>query len=61
LYIDIFSNEEIVSDAFKFEWIFDNVGFKIKSNYKITGNEHVDIGCGNSFGGTDAEEEKVED
>ena len=43
----MFSNEEIVSDAFKFEWVFENVGFKIDSKYKIVGEVNVDIGRGN--------------
>ena len=60
LYTDLFSKEEIVSDAFKFEWVFENAGFKIESKFKTVGAVDVDIGCGNSFGGV-SEEEKVED
>jgi hypothetical protein len=60
LYKDVFSNEEIISDAYDFEWVFNNVGVKVKSKYITKGEIEVDIGCGDAFGGQ-AEEEKAED
>lgn len=59
IFSDIFSNEEIVSDSYtaKGEMCFNDAGCKVKSKKVVIGEENVDIGCGNAFGG-DNEEEK---
>lgn len=66
VYTDIFSHEEIISDSYEMKWVFDNVGVEIESKYITKGEENIDIGCGNAFGGGgddegDAEVEKVLD
>ena len=48
---DIFSNDEMMSEQFPHELVYDGVIMKVKSSYKnkdAVGN--VDIGCGNEFG-----------
>ena len=58
LYICAFTGEEIISDSFNLELIFDDAGAEIKSKYIVKKEGEVDIGCGNAFGG---EEEKADD
>jgi len=53
VYTDIFSGEEIVSDSFKFEYVFDKVGVEIKATFITKKEGEVDIGCGNAFGGNE--------
>ncbi|KAL4512583.1 hypothetical protein ABPG72_020420 [Tetrahymena utriculariae] len=60
VYTDIFSGEEIISDSFKFEYKFENVGVQIKSAYILKAEGDIDIGCGNAFGGTGEEEGKAD-
>ena len=60
VYYDLFSDEEIVSDAYRFEEVYNKVGIKIKSKMVVVGDENFDVGCGNAFGG-EGEDEKVED
>jgi uncharacterized protein with GYD domain len=57
LFIDIFSNDEIISDSFDMKMCYNDVGCKVKSNYIVKGEDKVDIGCGNAFANPDAEEE----
>jgi len=59
IFSDIFSNEEIVSDSYtiKGEMCFNDAGCKVKSKKIVVGEDNVDIGCGNAFGG-EGEEEK---
>lgn len=62
VYRDIISGDEMLSDAFKLEEVFDAEGNKIEGlmsceSKNITkGGGDVDIGCGNSFGGTGEDE-----
>ena len=44
LFKDIFTKEEIVTDAYPFTEIFDGAGFEIKSDWIIVGAENIDIG-----------------
>lgn len=49
---DVFTNDEVLSENFKYELAFDDTILKVKSsliNKEDAGN--VDIGCGNAFGG----------
>jgi hypothetical protein len=61
LYVDAFSNDEIVSDSYDITYVFDNVGGEVKSNYIVIGGENIDVGCGNAFGGTDEDNEGTDD
>ncbi len=51
VYKDIASNEEIISDSFKFEFQFNDVIGKCKSQQTSKGGQAVNIGAGNAFGG----------
>lgn len=56
VFVDVFTNDELMSDTFKYTLDFDEVVMKVPSTYKnkdAVGN--VDIGCGNAFGGGDEE------
>jgi len=61
LYLDAFSGEEIISDSFDLVMVFDDAGAEIKSKLIVKKEGDVDIGCGNAFGGNEAEEEKADD
>ena len=49
---DIFSGEELLSDAYKVDMLFDNVIGEVQSKMVAIKDAEVDIGCGNAFGGT---------
>ena len=51
--MDVFSGDEIISDSFKLEEVFDGVGIEVQSKYITKGGENIDIGCGNAFGGNE--------
>lgn len=56
LYFDVFnSSNEIISDSYKLNYIYNEVGAEVKSNYVVKGEDNVDIGCGNAFSNPDAE------
>ena len=58
---DIFNNEEILSDSFMINEKFEGVCGEVKSKMiKKGGDEDIDIGCGNAFGGTNEPEEGEE-
>jgi len=44
VFFDVFSNDEMISDSYKIEKIFDGVGGEVKSRYVIKGAENIDIG-----------------
>ena len=51
---DVFTNDEVMSEVFKFELAYQDVVMKVKSamkNKEAVGN--IDIGCGNAFGGSE--------
>ncbi len=59
LFSDIFTDEEFLSDVFKYEIAFNETIIKAPSAYKSkdqVGN--VDVGCGNAFGGNEEEGEQ---
>jgi hypothetical protein len=60
VYSDVFTGEQLLSDAFPIEVEYEDAVMFVRSAYISKGGEDVDIGCGNEFGGGD-EEEKVED
>eukprot|EP01083_Nonionella_stella_P052095 138357_1 len=61
LYKDIVTDDEIVSDAFKSTISFDGAVMNIASTRKVLADDgEIDIGCGNSFGGGDAEEDAAD-
>jgi hypothetical protein len=39
---------------------YDDVGAKVKAKWKVVGEDKIDIGCGDAFGGA-GEDEKAED
>lgn len=51
LYSDIFSGTEVISDSYPSTEIFDGVAIEVKSRMVVKGEDNVDIGCGNAFGG----------
>lgn len=56
VYKDIVSNEEIISDSFKFEFKFGEVIGMCKSQMITKGGTAVNIGAGNAFGGGEEDE-----
>jgi hypothetical protein len=64
VYEDVFCGDEIISDSYDMNFVFDNVGAEVESKWITVGGENIDIGCGNAFGGNDdeaAETQKVLD
>jgi len=62
VYYDVFSEEEIVSDSYKLEPVFDGVGAETKARWVVKGGAtNIDIGCGSEFGGKAEDDEGVED
>lgn len=57
LYSDIWTDTEILSDSYKFEEVFGGVAVEVKSRLITKGEDKVDVGCGNAFGGGEQEEE----
>lgn len=57
LFSDIWTGTEIISDSYKFEEVFGGVAVEVKSRLVAKGDDKVDVGCGNAFGGGEAEEE----
>ena len=57
LYTDIFTDEEIISDSYPHVEKFDGVIWEVKSRWIVKGEENVDIGCGNAFGGGGEDEQ----
>jgi len=55
VYQDIYSNDEILSDAFNVKQVFDGVGGEVKAKWMKKGDLNIDIGCGNEFGGSEEE------
>lgn len=58
IYQDIFNNEELISDSFKFEERHDGVVIAVPSRMVVKGEDKVDVGCGNAFGGKNEDEEE---
>lgn len=56
LYSDIWTDTEIISDSYKFEETFGGVAVEVKSRFIVKGDDNVDVGCGNAFGGGEEEE-----
>ena len=50
LYVCAFSGEEIISDSFNLEFVYEEAGAEVKSKFIIKKEGDVDIGCGNAFG-----------
>lgn len=61
IFIDIFSGDEIISDSYNMEMIYNGVGCKVQSRL-IVKDEKFDVyAAGNEFANPDAEEEGVKD
>lgn len=53
IFQDIFSSEELLSDARKIEAKFEGIVGEVKSRMVVKKDADVDIGRGNAFGGTE--------
>ena len=60
VWIDVFSGDEMVSDSYKQQLIFNNACLEVQAKYITKGHEVVDVGGGNAFGGAPEEEEVPE-
>lgn len=58
IFQDIFSNDEIISDSYKMEEMFEGTVVAIKSRMIVKGDEKIDVGCGDAFGGKNEEDEE---
>jgi hypothetical protein len=59
IYQDIFNDEEILTDALKFEEDFDGVIYRVKTvMVPADDTVDVDVGCGNAFGGKNEDDEE---
>jgi hypothetical protein len=56
IFQDIFSGEELLSDSYKAEPLYDEVIVEVQSKMVVLNEADVDIGCGNAFGGTNEED-----
>jgi len=52
IFQDVFNDEEVISDSYKFTEVFGGVAVEVKSRMVVKGEENIDVGCGNAFGGT---------
>jgi hypothetical protein len=48
VFFDIFSNDEIISDSYKMEKVFNNVLGEVKAGWTTKGGDNIDIGIRNS-------------
>ena len=44
VFFDVFSGDEIISDSYKIEKVFDGVGGEVKARWVTKGGENIDIG-----------------
>ena len=58
IYQDIFNNEELISDSYKFNELHNGVVIEVPAKMIVVGNQEVDIGCGNAFGGKNEDDEE---
>jgi|688.fasta_scaffold188030_1 hypothetical protein len=58
IYQDLFTETEIISDSYKFEEICGGAAVEVASRLVVKGEDNVDVGCGNAFGGKNEEEEE---
>ena len=56
VWTDVFSGDEMVSDSYKHQLIFNDACLEVQCKYiTVGGAEEVDIGAGNAFGGGEEE------
>lgn len=61
VYKDIISGDEMMTDSFQHNSVVGKDGntvsglFEVESSNVVKGEENIDIGCGNAFGGTEDE------
>jgi hypothetical protein len=60
IYKDLFTNDELLSDAYLGEVSFDEAVLEVNATRIPVGGGDVDIGRGNAFGGSHEEEEAVD-
>ena len=51
VYFDLFSNDELISDSYVLNLEYNDVIMSVPSRMIIKGDENIDIGRGNEFGG----------
>jgi len=56
IYKDVFTQDEMISDAYEIE-VIDDIMLKVKAKMITKGNEEVSIYDGNAFGGKNEEDE----
>jgi len=49
LFLDAFSDEEILSDGYNLQFKFEDACAEVDSKMIVKGGEDIDIGCGNAF------------
>ena len=60
VYTDIFTKEQVLSDAYPIEEEYNGAVMFVQSKWDNAGATNIAIGCGDAFGGAD-EEEKAQD
>eukprot|EP00744_Colponema_vietnamica_P000217 GILI01000393.1.p1 GENE.GILI01000393.1~~GILI01000393.1.p1 ORF type:complete len:178 (-),score=69.84 GILI01000393.1:66-569(-) len=60
VFTDIISGDELLSDSYDVNTIFEGAVYEVDSKLVQVGGESFDIGCGNEFGGG-GEDEGVDD
>eukprot|EP00742_Colponemidia_sp_Colp-10_P000112 GILJ01000124.1.p1 GENE.GILJ01000124.1~~GILJ01000124.1.p1 ORF type:complete len:174 (+),score=41.69 GILJ01000124.1:121-642(+) len=53
VYQDLFTGDELLSDSYQLNEVFDGAGYEVESSMITKGAVNIDIGCGNEFGGGD--------
>jgi hypothetical protein len=56
IYLDVFNQEEIISDSYDIVFKFNNAAGEVESKYIVVGEEKFDVGCGDAFGGAGDDE-----
>jgi hypothetical protein len=56
VWIDLFSGDEMTSDSYKYRLIHGDACLEVDAKYiTVGGNDDIDIGAGNAFGGAEEE------
>ena len=60
VWIDVFSGDEMISDSYKQNVIMNGACLEVQAKYITKGNEKVDVGGGNAFGGGEESDGEAE-
>jgi hypothetical protein len=58
IFQDIFNNEELLSDSYPTVETFEGTIYEVRSRMVVKGEDVIDVGCGNAFGGVNEDEEQ---